>query len=638
MALPRRSGPARRRGRLAPEFAADLEAQIRAALAPPRRQTCAQWAAENRYLSAQESAEPGRWRNERVPYLVGPMEAFSAPSTEIVVIVAGAQSAKTEGLLNALGYWIDQDPGPALIIYPTEKAADKVVRNRVHPLLTGSESLRRHLSGSSDDLGLKEIHLDACTIYSGWANSPQALATTPIRYVILDEVDKYPAYSGREANPIKLAHVRTRTYRGRRKLGIVSTPTLDTGNIWQEWQRSSRHAYQVPCPRCGWYQVLDFFGGVKWEKDTPTERLTDPGHVWYECSKCHERISEGERLRMLAAGAWVPDGATIGRGPPPELVFRRVMGFHISALYSPWVTLGEVAREFRESIGDRSRLMNFWNSWLALPWKEKVEGIDQKKILNRRAPYDQGTVPQDAVVLTAGVDVGGDVKHFVIRAWGARERSWLVRHGIATGWADVLGALQAGYKRADGTILHVSRALVDSGYDTEAVYKFCRANRPLTWPSKGSNTPGQVQTVKISRPEPGTLLYTFRADFWKDRVARFIAAPEGEPCEWRIPQDVSEEYVKQMASERRVLERRNGRIVAHWEPLTESTPNHYWDCEILAAVAADAEGVRYLEATLEAVAESRDGRTPRAPFPEREGGGAGWLQAERLLERGDSVW
>src|SRR3989304_1672945 len=81
--------------------------------APPPRLKVSEWADAKRVLSS-TSAEPGQWRTSRAPYLRGVMDAVSDP-----------QVSKTEGLINnTVGYHIDQDPAPILIVLETEPKAE----------------------------------------------------------------------------------------------------------------------------------------------------------------------------------------------------------------------------------------------------------------------------------------------------------------------------------------------------------------------------------------------------------------------------------------------------------------------------------------------------------------------------------
>ncbi len=195
--------------------------------------TVSQWADRYRILNSVTSAEPGRWKTNRTPYLQGIMDAFTDPLVEEITVMAASQVGKTEGMYNMLGYVIDQDPGPTLMVLPRENDAKSVSYNRVLPMINSSGSLRDHISKASDDITKLEYHLDRMILYFAGSNSPADLASRPIRYLFLDEVDKYPRFSGREADPIKLASERQKTF-WNKKTVKVSTPTTRDGYIFRE--------------------------------------------------------------------------------------------------------------------------------------------------------------------------------------------------------------------------------------------------------------------------------------------------------------------------------------------------------------------------------------------------------------------
>lgn len=91
-----------------------LVAKLVAAIRPPPNVTVSEWAAQNRVLSPEASAEQGRWRNDRTPYLVEIMDAYSDPRVHHIVVVASSQVGKSEFENNVIGRTIDVDPR----IYP----------------------------------------------------------------------------------------------------------------------------------------------------------------------------------------------------------------------------------------------------------------------------------------------------------------------------------------------------------------------------------------------------------------------------------------------------------------------------------------------------------------------------------------
>jgi phage terminase large subunit GpA-like protein len=109
--------------------------KTRAAFAVGERLTVSQWAKANRVLTEKQSAEPGNWSNDRTPYLVGIMDALSDPQFTDITIMKAAQVGMSEAIRNALGYWIDQDPGPALWVMPDEDSAKEIMAEKLGPLI-----------------------------------------------------------------------------------------------------------------------------------------------------------------------------------------------------------------------------------------------------------------------------------------------------------------------------------------------------------------------------------------------------------------------------------------------------------------------------------------------------------------------
>ena len=105
-----------------------------------------QWAEKNRRLSPESSAEAGPWRNERTPYLVDIMDAFTDPKVNKLTVVAASQVGKSEVELNIIGYIIDQDPGSTIYVQPTLDDARKFSRLRIAPMIRDSKPLRKKVS------------------------------------------------------------------------------------------------------------------------------------------------------------------------------------------------------------------------------------------------------------------------------------------------------------------------------------------------------------------------------------------------------------------------------------------------------------------------------------------------------------
>lgn len=328
-------------------------------LKPPENITVSQWANKYRILDAKTSAIPGIWRTVQTPYLKEIMDEFNNYETEEIIYVKPTQVGGTECLQNMVGYIIQQDPAPTMIVYPTDKLAESISENRLQPMIKLAHTLKkRYKENESSKL---ELQFDGMYLTLAGSNSPSSLASKAIKYLFLDEVDKYPGASKKEADPISLARERTKTFHNR-KIFITSTPTLKTGHIWKakEVADIEKH-YFVPCPHCGEFIEL------KWKQiDFPKEEgmsYADRAEfATYICQECGCIITDQDKPEMLQYGEW--------RIVKKNTKFARKIAFWMNTLYSPFVSFSEVVKEFLESKDDPEKLQNFVNSWLAEPWED----------------------------------------------------------------------------------------------------------------------------------------------------------------------------------------------------------------------------------------------------------------------------
>jgi len=171
-------------------------------LKPPPKQTVSEWAVEHRILSAEASAESGKYNLARAPFQKGWQDAISDPRTHTIIGMTSAQVGKTETFLNnPVGYFIAQDPAPILVIQPTLEMAQTWSKDRFAPMLRDSPALKDLVQDprarSSNNTILHKTFAGGHITMAG-ANSASSLASRPIRIVFLDEVDRFPTSAGRE--------------------------------------------------------------------------------------------------------------------------------------------------------------------------------------------------------------------------------------------------------------------------------------------------------------------------------------------------------------------------------------------------------------------------------------------------------
>lgn len=577
--------------------------KVRNAWSLPRPITVSEWANKHRILDPMISGESGQWRTSRTPYLQGVMDAFTDPLVEEITIEASTQVGKTESLFNMLGYCIDEDPGPAMVVFPREPDAKTVSKRRVMPMIRLSPTLRRHITLNSDDFTKMELALDNMIVYFAGANSPAALSQKSIRYLFFDETDKYPKFSGEEADPIELARERTRVY-WNRKIIKCSTPTVQTGYIHREYESSDQRSYYVPCPHCHGSQTLEF-GQIKIPKgERDPDLIKIKRLAWYECVYCKKKITDVMKPKMLQAGIWLPEYIKPSpKGKLPQKMDIKPTshaGFHLNALYSPWLTFSEIMAKFLKSKDRIELLMNFVNSWLAQIWQDKTEETKPNQLRRLCSDYRMGVVPDGGIVLTAGVDVQKAYFVVTVRAWGAYPRSWLIWQEVVSKWDDVIEIMMGtDYPSALQNVqpFRVRLACIDTGYNTSEVYDVCRQRelRQVFRPIKGldqlSGIPYKMSTIDKypgsgKRIQGGLQLWLLDTTYFKDKVSSWVHADKQV---WHLPRNIDDRYVRWFCGEHKVLKRdkRRGRVHEVWEQKTASTQAHFWDTEIYSVAAAE---------------------------------------------------
>ncbi len=589
------------------------------ALMPPEQLSVSEWAEKYRVLDSKTAAMPGPWRNSITPYLIGIMDEFNNPETEEIIFVKPTQVGGTECLHNMLGYVICQDPAPAMVVYPTEPLAKSVSTNRMQPMFTSSPEIAKHFDEyNSSDL---ELQFDDMYLSLAGSNSPTALASKPIKYLFIDEVDKFPGASKREADPVNLAKERTKTFHNR-KVFITSTPTLKSGHIWKNLEGADivKH-YFVPCPHCGKY--IEFkFSQIKWPDNQDMSYADRAELAFYVCQECGAVINDSHKQEMLRFGKW--------QTVETHTRYVRKVAFWMNTIYSPFVRFSEIAKEFLQSKNDSDSFQNFVNSWLAEPWEDTNLKTNADLVLERQTDIEEFIVPSWAKILTAGVDVQENCLYWTIRAFGDYITSQNIAHGQVFDFAELESVMNLQYKREDGDSMVVDLAYIDSGNNADEVYDFCASNSDWAVPVKGSSHP-MLSHYKISKVNKtnsrafGMALVLVDGGKYKDMIAARMKKKNGQGS-WMVYQGCDREYAEQVTAEHKVNERSsNGQTKQVWVLKTSHADNHYLDCEVYALAAADYLNVRTLH--LQSIEEK-----PAEPVPTKTDNEETWINTnERWL-------
>lgn len=572
-------------------------------LTPDPPLTVSQWADRHRFLSPRGSAEPGRYRTDRTPYMRDIMDALSPvhPARRVVFMKA-AQVGATESGNCWLSYIIHHAPGPVLAVQPTVELAKRFSRQRIDPLIADSPVLKERVKPArSRDAGntvLSKEFPAGLLVITG-ANSAVGLRSMPARYLFLDEVDAYPPSADEEGDPVALAEARTRTFSWRSKVFLASTPTIHgLSRIEHEYEVSDRRRFFVPCPHCGTRQWLRF-ERLRWDKGAP-----ETAH--YVCESCEQPIAEHHKTAMLVAGKWQATAEAEDPG---------TVGFHLSALYSPvgWMGWQDIARQWEAATTDEAR-RSFRNSVLGETWIENGEAPDWQRLYERRGGCRYGVIPAGGLFLTAGADVQKDRIEVSVWAWGRGLTSWLVEHIVIDGgpenaaaWAALTALLGKTWPHAYGSRLSLAKLAIDTGYETPAVYAWARtAGFAQVAPVKGVEGfnraapvagPTYVDATEGGRKvRRGARLWTVAGSSFKSETYRFLRLnpPTDEEREAgaivpvgyiHLPHGTDAEWIKQLVAEQLVtVKTRRGFTRLEWQKVRER--NEALDCRVYARAAA----------------------------------------------------
>ncbi len=561
---------------------------------PLTKYTGSEWADKYGYIPP-PAPEVGPWRTKRTPYLREILDVVSDNHTEEVVWIASSQVGKTAGMLQSCGFFMHQSPSSIMILQPTLEMAEAFSKERLDPTIKYTKVLR-DIVELTDDSGAKTKRSTSTTrmkYFTGGyvalvgSNSPAGLASRPIRVLLADEIDRYPASAGKEGDPLKLAKQRTTNFHNR-KILYVSTPTIKgESKIDDLFEKSDKRYFEIPCQHCGEYQAL-VWSQVKFKND---DGESDPKSARYECAHCGEimRGSGKPLMNMIEQGKWVATAES------------KIAGFHISSLYSPWVSLEQLVEEWLEVAHKRDRkgIMEFLNLKLGLCYEEAEQTDDHEHIYAKRREFYNCEVPEDVLLLTAGVDVQDDRLEAELVGWSHDYESWGIEYRTFIGdpgqshvWNELDAWLLKDRVRGDDVPIRVMGACVDSGgHNTTEVYTFCKAREQRNVFAIKGKGGLEVPFVPL-RPSKvgrmGAALFNIGVDDGKSSIYSNLKIETAGPNYCHFPRDSNrgyeKEYFQGLYSERKIYKYVNGARKAEWKKVYDR--NEPLDCRNYAHAAA----------------------------------------------------
>lgn len=557
--------------------------RILAQLKMPPKLSVSEWADKYRYLSSESSARPGKWRS--LPFQREPMDAIHDPMCRGVVLMWAAQlHGKTEICNNLIGYTVSENPAPILILQPTIDTAKNWSKTRLAPMVRDTPRIANLIAEAKSrdtDNTLFEKQFPGGHLKIVGANAPSGLASTPIKILICDEVDRYPESAGTEGDPVSLAEARTGNFWDSFTLK-TSTPTVKgESKIEEEWFKTDQRYWFVECPRCNHSYALRW-EHVRWEKGKEDD-------AWMECPSCQAHLTDTERREMISLGTWK---ATAD--------YHGIRGYHLNGLYHMFPAkrgfksrLHQAVLEFQEANRAGNETLKTWiNTFLAETWEEPTFRISSTE-LGKRAEKYAAELPAGVLCLVATVDTQADRLEYQLVGFGEGEEAWAIDYRAIYGnphllkvWQDLDVHLGRYYQHELGHKLRAHICFIDSGgqaykagFNTP-VYRFVKPRQMGglaggVWACRGAGQLGaQLRREFVqfkTKHNRGIRLQLVGTDESKSLFYSRLQIEEPGPRYIHFPdtEAFNDEYFRQCTAEEVKKHKRHGREVRTWQKIRE---------------------------------------------------------------------
>lgn len=592
---------------------------------PPEKLNVWQWAEKYRFLAKGVSARslegPVLYSTADAPHQRKPQESFTDPETQMTVLVMASQiGGKTEMFNNAVGYHMDHTPRSAVIMYPQLDAAQKYSKKKFTPMVEATPVLSKLLkSARSRDSGntilIKEFTGGA--VFFVGANSPASLRGASGELLIGDEIDSNATSAGTEGDPVELLWKRGESFPRCVKI-LASTPTTGARDqngiclsaIWAAFEMSDQEYWYVPCPKCGQFQPLTW-KQIVWPKDSAGNHLTERAELI--CSHCDAALNDAQRIQMYYDGRWEATAA-----------FNGIRGFHLNGIYCPWPAhkgfknrLHQMAEESIRAKRKGALAIRVWiNTFLAETSDEGAEKIDHAPLLQRAEAYSPEQLPEQIILITAGVDVQKDRIEVEVVGLGLEDESWGIEKRVLQGdteqddvWEDLAQLLSTQYRRHDGVPLNITATAIDMRHKPKKVQAFIRTcGLPRVYPVYGvaGNTPILV-TGRFNK-HYRLRTYAVNGKLAKDIIFARLKVEQPGPRFLHFPtgHGYNEEHFLQLTAEVLKVKYTHGFPQQYYEKIRER--NEALDMRVYWLAGLDI-----LKPNLTAIAKRLDAHKPAVP-------------------------
>lgn len=549
---------------------------------PPSRLPVVDWCRANVVLP--HSNKSPLWDIEGSPWLREPMACAADNRNREIVLVAPTGSGKTT-LVEGLVPWIvAESPGNILYVTQTDETASVWAEERLMPSLRLCAPLDSLWPRDRHKIRKTELIFPHMAAHIGGAGISN-LQEKSVRWVMLDEAWTY--------KPGRIQMARRRTHEGwNSRVVIMSQAGFDGGDLHEAWEQTDQCEFCHQCSSCG--AVLPWaFHRLKWDDAKHANGKRDwraiAAGIRHECDCGHvTRDTPEARRAMSSTGRYVPGNR--------ESVPRH-RGFHLNAMSVWWSSWFDLVREFLLAGEEKERgnlePLKLWNMQrMANFWKDETL-VARTNIVGAgytKGQFVNGERTENEVLRFFTVDKQRDHFWGVVRAWSADGASRLIWEGRIGTW-ETIDAIREQYG------VPPTCTFVDGRWDTGNVYDECgkrgwtallgSGDNGYVWTDKkGNKILRAFSYIQKALSPSGKVCHYVR---WSDERVKdsLILLRTGRGMPWVVPDDISEDYVKQIDSEHKVpvTNSRTGQTREIWVRI-KSRDNHLWDCECMQVAAA----------------------------------------------------
>jgi phage terminase large subunit GpA-like protein len=519
------------------------------------------------------------------------MDAANDPTVQSTVLMWASQLGKTEVENNVIGFYIEADPSPVLMVQPTLEMAESWSKTRLGPMLRDCPcfegKVKEARTRDSGNTILSKMYFGGDIAIAG-ANSASGLAARPRRVVLMDEIDRFPPSAGTEGDPCLLAEKRTESF-WNAVIYKSSSPTVrGASRVEKEFEQTDKRMWFCPCPRCGQHQTLKW-RQVLWGKrlidhlveykiEQPAhEPPTDGSDAIYACEHCHANLSDADRVKMVLAGEWRPTAPFNGK-----------RGYFLNGINSPFKAkkgfknrLHQMAAQFLEAkAGGRQTLKAWTNTFLAETWEEEgSRPLETRPLTQRAERYAHDALPEGVIIAIAAVDVQERWLQVEVQGLGMDDETWGIEAATIEGnpdqtevWDDLADVLGKSYKRSDGVEVKIHATAIDMRHKGDRVRNFIRqSGLPRVYPVYGVTT-GQTLLVTPRRPDRhGLRAYAVDSKAGKDIIFARLKLEVPGPRFMHFPSGngYNEEYFAQLTAEVSKPRYNHGFVTYYYEKIRD---------------------------------------------------------------------